>query len=183
MWRTLILILATVLLIFIAIQVIAQTTASSSVLDYSLLFRPPNDPRPVKFATPKFRWTNTRGSILALDGEFGDTCSIPLASRGKPITAVLADSSMMVRRFGSIQKLWTITVIDTTRESSDAGTVSLRISDVARGTARDTSIFITAAGLFCADFVIDSVDVVFAPYDSIRAGDRSLLSWITTQWQ
>lgn len=182
MWRTLILILATVLLIFIAIQVIAQTTATSSVdIEYSLLFRPPNDPRPVKFATPKFRWTNTRGSTLAMAGS--DTTTVPLASRGKPITAVLADSSMMVRRFGSTQKLWTIAVIDTTRESSDAGTVSLRISDVARGTARDTSIFITAAGLFCADFVIDSMDVVFAPYDSIRAGDRSLLSWTTTQWQ
>jgi len=183
MWRKLILILAAALLVFVAVQVIAQTTTTSSVsLEYSLLFRPPTDPRPVKFATPTFRWTNTRGATLALDADSGATVSVPMAARGRSVTAVLADSSMMARRFGTTQKLWTITVTDTTRRDSETGTVSLRISDVGRGTAKDTSIFVSANGLYCPDLVMDSVDVIFAPYDSIRAGDRALLAWITTQW-
>lgn len=185
MRRTIFLILAAALFVIAAMQVIAQTTSSSSIdLDFGLLFRPPSDPRPVKFATPIFRWTNLRGRTVAIDAEVSDTLSTSLASRGRPVTTVLADSSMLIDRFGTTQKLWTITVLDTTRDgTSHNGTVRLRISDMGRATSRDTSIYVFYYGQYCTSLVIDSIDVMLAPFDSIRAGDRTLLTWKTTQWQ
>jgi hypothetical protein len=168
--------------------ILAQTTAATSAIDFSLIFRPPSDPRGVKVVTGHFRWRNTRGrtettNMDMLGGVSLDSSAI--ASRGKPVSAVLADSATLEARYGRTQKTWVITVTDTTRadSSSHHGFVDITILDANSGAGRDTSLFISASGLWCPSLVIDSISVIFAPYDSIRAGDRTVLSWITTQWQ
>ncbi len=178
-----------VLLLTAVYVVYAQKTAATSTLDFSLIFRPPSDPRPVMVQTGHFRWQNTRGRTEAIfpDSLWDsgvDTSSTSIASRGRPVTFVLADSATLARRYGRTQKSWVITVNDTTRSgTSHTGVIDLSIYDVGRGSSRDTSIFIGANGMFCPSLVIDSISVGFAPYDSIRAGDRTVLSWITQTWQ
>lgn len=181
-----VLIAALLLAVFIAVR--AQITAPTSTLDFSLIFRPPSDPRPVEVVTGFFRWFNARGrtetvNMDVLGEEWLD--STVIASRGKPVTFVRADSAALAARYGRTMKTWIITVTDTTRASAgvDYGTVDLTILDLTSGTGRDTSLFISPAGLECSEFVIDIIDVGFAPYDSIRAGDRTIMSWITFKWQ
>lgn len=181
-------VLTVVLLLAVFVGGMAQITTPTSTLDFSLIFRPPSDPRPVEVVTGFFRWFNARGrtetvNMDVLGEEWLD--STVIASRGKPVTFVRADSTTLAARYGRTMKTWVITVTDTTRASVgvDYGTVEMTILDLTSGVGRDTSLFISSAGLECNEFIIDVIDVGFAPYDSIRTGDRTIMSWITFKWQ
>lgn len=180
----------TVLLLMTAFAVVqAQKTAATSTLDFSLIFRSPSDPRPVKVQTGHFRWQNTRGRTEAIfpDSLWDsgvDTSSTSIASRGRPVTFVLADSATLARRYGRTQKVWVLTVNDTTRAgTTHTGVIDVTIYEPGNGASRDTSLFIGAYGMMCRGLIIDSVSVGFAPFDSIRAGDRTMMCWQTRTWQ
>lgn len=179
---------ATVVCATFALQARAQTTATVGV-DFGLLFRAPSDPRPIKIAPGHLRWVNAMGrteTVVTADSAGTDTLRTPLAARGKPVTHVVAaDSASLFRMYGTNQRSWVITVTDTVRLGPDSirGNVRLSILDVASGNAKDTTLFITSAGLFVPKLVNDSISVGFAPFDSIRVRDRTVITWITSQWQ
>jgi len=182
-------VLIAALLLAVFITATAQLTKPTSTLDFSLIFRPPSDPRPVEAVAGFFRWHNARGrtetvNMDVLGEEWLD--STVIASRGKPVTFVRADSAALAARYGRTMKSWIITVTDTTRGDTTGvhyGTVGMTIVDLSSASGRDTSLFISSAGLECNEFIIDAIDVGFAPFDSIRVGDRTIMSWITYQWQ
>ena len=175
------------LLLAVFITAAGQVTAPTSTLDFSLIFRPPSDPRPVEVVTGFFRWFNARGRTETVNMDMlGEVWldSTALASRGKPVTFVRADSAALAARYGRTMKTWVITVTDTTRVAGmQYGTVDMTILDLSSGSGRDTSLFISPAGRECNELIIDAIDVGFAPYDSIRVGDRTIMSWITYKWQ
>jgi hypothetical protein len=188
MRKTLALATVMVLLLAASISLLAQTTQPTSALDFSLIFRPPSDPRSVKAVVGHFRWQNLRGRTETTNMDMlGDVSldSSDIASRGKPVTFVYADSSDLAARYGRTMKSWLITVTDTTRADSlaDYGTVGLTIVDVQNGSHKDTTLFVSSAGLYCSGLVTADIDLGLAPYDSIRAGDRTLLVWQTQTWQ
>lgn len=176
-----------VLLLAATVAVIAQTTAPTSTIDFSLIFRPPSDARSVKAVVGHFRWRNLRGRTETTNMDMlGDVSldSSDIASRGKPVAFALADSATLAARYGRTMKSWVITITDTTRtDSSTYGLVDLTIVDVQNGSHKDTTLFVSSAGLYCAGLVTADIDIGLAPYDSIRAGDRTLFVWQTQGWE
>ncbi|MBW7995368.1 MAG: hypothetical protein FVQ81_02110 [Candidatus Glassbacteria bacterium] len=153
---------------------------------FSLIFRPPADPRPVKKITGYFRWWNARGrtdSLVTADSSGTDTLSTPTEMRGRPVAFVRADSAAFVNRYGLTQKSWTLVITAKSDIGSDFGTVSFSTMDIFGGSRQDTSLRISSDGLECDSLFMDLIDVGFAPYDSISVGDRTIFSWVTSTWQ
>jgi len=175
-----------VLLLVAALALLAQTTQPTATLDFSLLFRPPSDSRPVAAVTPYFRWQNARGSnvVVNLD-ELGGVSldSSDIASRGNPVTFCRADSATLYLRFGRTARTFVMTVTDTSRVNANQGTVSLVILDMQNGTHVDTSFLINQTGRECPGLITSDIDIGLAPFDSIAVGDRTLFAWITQTWQ